>query len=175
MADGVGTLYEFASEYLAACEQACAFAPGGAITRSFVSPGPPAFDCSQLAVYVGGPIDANTQPLSPPLAIGRRPSQTGAVHLVNLTCLVTRCVPVLGEEGEPPDPAAIEASAQETIGDVWSIWNTVRSLYRKKLIFTRPDGIQRELFFDGALPLHPLGGIGGWQIPIRVQVDGYSL
>lgn len=174
MADATD-LYAAASEYLAACEQAVTLSPAGAIARSFVSPGPPSVDClPQLAVYVGGPLDANTLPLSPPLVLGRRADETGAVHLVNLTCVVARCVATLGEEGEFPDPAALEANARDVLGDVWSIWNVVRSLYRERLIFTRPDGERRELFFDGAVPLRIEGGAGGWQIPIRVQIDGYS-
>lgn len=174
---GVNDLYQAASDYLAACEQAVASAPGGPIARSFVSPGVPAIDCApQLAVYVGGPIEADTRPLSPPLVLGRRaePGGAGAVHLVNLTCVVARCVDTLTDDGSFPSASALEANAVDTIGDVWAIWNVVRALYRAGLIFTRPDGERRELYFDGAIPLVTSGGAGGFQIPVRVQIDGYA-
>jgi hypothetical protein len=174
---GPSDLYDLCSDYLAACEQAVATTDGGAIARSFVSPGPAAIDCpDQLAVWSGGPLEADTAPLSPPLQLGRRasPGESGhAVHLVNLTCLVTRCAPTVKSGGEMPNPAELEAAGKQHLQDVWAIWNVVRALYRAGAVFTRDDGIQRELFFDGAIPLLPQGTAMGWQVPIRVQIDGY--
>lgn len=170
----VTDLYDLASDYLAACEQAVATAPGGAISRSYVSPGIPSADCPpEIAVYVGGPTEAATRPLAPPLALGLRDDVTGKVDLVNLTCVVTRCVPTLDAGGNFPDPAAIEAAAKETIGDVWAIWNVVPALYRARMVFARPDGEKLLLFFDPASPVSISGGVAGWQVPIRVEILGY--
>lgn len=173
---GVDDLYDLSVEYLGACEEAVATAPGGPIARSFVSPGLPALDClPQLAVYVGGPVEAETRLTGPQLAAGRRPDDTGAVHLIALTCVVARCVPVIREGSNAfPTPAQMNAASQEVIADVWAIWNWVRAAYREGLIFTRPDGERRELYFDPAVPLGISGGAGGWMVPIRTALDGYA-
>lgn len=171
----VTDLYALAQEYLGACEDAVATAPGGAIARSFVSPGVPALDCvPQLCVYVGGPIEADTRLTAPQLALGRRPDDTGAVHLITLTAVVARCAPVVSASGQFPSPAALNAASAESIADIWAIWNYVRALYRAGSVFTRADGEGRELFFDPAIPLAISGGACGWMAPIRVQLDGYA-
>ncbi len=170
----VTDLYTLAEEYLAACEQAVATAPGGAISRTYISPGVPSIDCPpELSVFVGGPSEAVTKPLSPPLQLGHRDDVTGKVNLINLTCVVSRCMPTVKAGGQFPDAAEIDAVAKLTCGDVWAIWNVVAAFYRAKLIFTRPDGETRVLFFDPAAPLAISGGAGGWLIPIRVELDGY--
>ena len=167
-------LQAVASEYLAACEQAVATAPGGAITRSYISPGIPSFDCPpELSVFVGGMTEGITKPVAPPLALGQRENITGSVNLVPLTCVVTRCIPTVASDGTFPTAAAIEAAAVETNGDLWAIWNVVPALYRAGLIFTRPDAEQLLLFFDPAAALAIGGGVGGWAISILVEIDGY--
>ena len=47
--------------------------------------------------------------------------------------------------------ADLDAAAQKTIADVWSIWNHVRNEYRKGLLF--PPFPERELFFDPAVAI----------------------
>lgn len=174
---GVGDLFTLAEEYLAACEQAVATSPGGAIARSYIAPGPPSVNCPpELTVYVVSPAEADTRPLAPPLASGQRAgmAETGSVHLVRLAAQITRCVPSLNDDGSFPDIAAEEAAAVETIGDVWAVVNYVRALYRARLIFTDPDDQQREVWWEPAVPLAPSGGAAGWVIPVRVRLDGYG-
>lgn len=172
---GVGDLYTLCAELLAACEEAIAAAPGGPIGRSFVAPGPPAWDCCpQLTVHAGGPAEGDTAPLDPPLQPGHRHADAGAVNLVQMTATVIRCVPTVEALGVFPPAAAMDAAAQQTLGDVWAIWNHLRSRYRARTIFTRPDGERREVFFDPAAALNPAGGCAGWEIPVRVQMDGYQ-
>ena len=175
---GVSDLYDCASEFLGACEQAVAVSPGGPIARSYVSPGPPSINCPpELIVYVGGPGEADTRPTTPQLATGHRagsPGGYGAVHLIRLVAVVVRCTPTLRDDGSFPDPAAEEAAAVETIGDVWAVWNVVRALYKAGLIFTNPDGSQRELWFEQAVPLATSGGAAGWSIGIRVSLYGFA-
>jgi hypothetical protein len=168
-------LFDLALEWKAVCLEAVASTVGGAIAHAFVSPGPPSLDClPQLSVYPGAPVgEADTSPLSPPLAPGERDRVTGSLHLVNLTCVVVRCIPTLGEGGELPSPSAIEAAARETSEDVWAIWNFTRTRHREGTLFASPSGA-REVFLDPAFPIPPGGGAGGWQIPIRVQLGGYS-
>jgi hypothetical protein len=167
-------LYDLCREYLEACEEAVVLAPAGAIDRAFVSPGPPAWDCCpQLTVHAGGPSQADTAPLGPPLQIGHRISDPGAVNLVTMTATVLRCSPTLGDEGDAivlPDAAELDASAEEVLGDVWAIWN---HLATRKLAGTLWAPKERELIFDPAVALNPAGGCSGWQIQIRVQLGGY--
>lgn len=175
---GPTDLYSLCAEYLAACKTAVASTPGGPITRAFVCPGVPAWDCCpQLTVHAGGPAEADTLPLQPPLAPGERPAVQGAVHLVNMTATVLRCTPTLEEDGQNlilPSEAALEAAAVETLSDVWAIWATVRGLYRAGTLFATDAG-RRELFFDPAVPVRPAGGCAGWEIQIRVALGGYTV
>lgn len=168
---GPGDLYDLAAEWLAVCVDAVATAPGGPISYAFVSPGSPPLDCEMLAVWAGGPIEAETEPLRPPLSPGFRIEKYGAVHLVNLLCCVVRCSPVGDERGNAPTIAQYQATAAETLGDVWAIWNWTRQRKRDGTLF--PSAHDRELFLEPAYPLPIQGGLAGWQIPIRVQLDGY--
>lgn len=168
-------LFDLALEWKAVCLEAVASTVGGAIAHAFVSPGPPSIDCvPQLSVYPGSPIaEADTSPLSPPLSQGQRDHLTGTVHLVNLTCVVVRCIPTVEEDGALPEPAKIEAAAKETSEDVWAIWNFTRTRHREGTLFASPSGT-RELILDPAFPIPPGGDSGGWQIPLRVQLGGYA-
>ncbi len=123
----VSDLYDLAAEWLAACGDAAASAPGGPIPYAFVSPGLPALDCELLAIWAGGPVEAETSPLTPPLEPGFRTTVQGAVHLINLTACVVRCSPV-GNGKQPPLATAYDLASQETLGDVWAIWNTTTSI-----------------------------------------------
>lgn len=170
---GSSDLYLLARELLDACAAAVAAAPAGQISRAYVSPGPPPFDCEMLVVHAGGPAEAETAPLSPPLQPGFRTTQ-GALHLINLTVTVLRCVPV-GDELQPiPASADLETAAQATYADCWAIWNHLRTEHRTGSLFRRSDGEPRELFFSPAVPLGPDGRLAGWQLEIRVQLDGYE-
>lgn len=172
----VGDLFDLCAEYLAACEAAVAVTPGGPITRAYVSPGPPAFDCCpQLTVHAGGVTEAATQPLSPALLPGLREALTGAVPLIQLTATVLRCVPVVGQAGSTglPSASSIQAAAVETCADVWAIWHELRKGYKDGTLFVG-NACKRELFFDPAPPINTSGGCAGWQIPIRVSLEGYA-
>lgn len=174
---GPGDLHELCADYLAACEEAVATGAGGAVQRAFVSPGPPAWDCEQLTVHAGGPMQADTLPLQPPLGPGHRAVEVGAIHLVNLTATVVRCIKLGADrrgQTMAPSPTDMDAGAQRTLGDVWSIWNVVRAKHRDGLLFVGPDGERRELFFDPAVAFQIEGSMAGWQVPIRVALDGYA-
>jgi hypothetical protein len=167
-------LFDLCVEWKELCEEAVASTVGGPIDHSFVSPGAPAFDCvPQLSVNPGGPAEADTQPLSPPLVQGHRDSISGSVHLVNLTCVVLRCAPTISSTGEIPAVAAIETAARETHEDVWAIWAWTRKRHREGLLFSSPS-LSRELIFDPAVPIPEQGAAVGWQIPIRVALGGYD-
>lgn len=171
---GAGDLYLLCREYLEAVSESLSLAPGGPTAVGYVSPGPPAWDCcDQLTVHAGGPAEADTQPLGPPLQVGFRIVDPGRVTLVALTATVLRCVPTITPQGTPP-AAKLEAAAAVTLGDVWAIWNHLASRLRARTLFARPDGEPREFVFDPAIALNTSGGCAGWQVPVRVELDGYA-
>lgn len=170
---GPHDLFDLCHEWLDACRDALATTSCGTPDCSYVSPGSPAFDCELLTVHAGGPAEADTAPLQPPLQPGHRPSTTGSVHLAQITATALRCAPVVTDDGQPPDPDSQEAAALCTTQDVWAIWNFTRHAYKEGLLFANPSST-RELFFDPAVPFLIQGGIAGWQIPIRVALYGYA-
>lgn len=171
-AGSVTGLYDLCAEFLAACAAAVELAPGGAIDRAYVSPGPPAWDCApQLTVHAGGPIVGDTMPFAPPLEVGHRIQNTGIVNLATMTATVLRCSPVPSKTGIAPTPASLDAAAQQTLGDVWAIWNYLASRKRSSQLWAPRE---RELVFDPAVALGSQGGASGWQVQIRVQIDGYT-
>lgn len=170
---GPGDLYDLCREALLGANAALVASPGGAIDRAYVSPGPPAFDCCpQLTVHAGSGAEGATLPGSPAMMPGQRVSTTGAVNLIALVITVLRCVPVASQTKPVPDAAAIDAAAVLTNGDLWSIWHGMRRAYQAGTLFT--GECKREFFWDAALPILSQGGCAGWQINIRVQLDGYA-
>lgn len=168
-------LFAMAVELLEATEAALTEL-GSPISRAFVSPALPALDCCpQLTVHVGGAGEGDTSPLQPPLQPGHRIPTTGNVNLVQLTITVVRCTPGPDNAGNPPPAADIEASAQESLNDLWAIWNHLRTAHRDGSLFDAPAGPGgREFFFDPAFPINIAGNCCGWQIPFRVSLGGYS-
>lgn len=174
---GSGDLYALCRETLNAANAALATdAPGGAIARAYVSPGPPVYDCCpQITVHAGGTSEATTAPLSPPLSSGHRAEAQGSLYLISLVITVLRCVPVVTQTGQTaklPSANSIEAAAVETLGDIWAIWHGMRRAYQAGALFVSPSG-KREFFFEAAFPINTQGGCAGWQIPFRVQLSGY--
>lgn len=170
---GPGDLFACANEYLQACITALGQTPAGAPPIAYVSPGVPAWDCpNMLTVHVGGPSLADTLPLQPVLAPGHRIAVQGLVNMIALTATILRCAPLPDNAGNPPSPAVISGVAQQTTADLWSIWQYVKYAKRNGLLFA-PD--QRELFIDPAVSLIQSGGVCGWEINVRVQLDGYRI
>lgn len=170
---GPGDVYQAATDYLNLCLVALATTTGGAPARSFVSPGVPAWDCpNQLSVHVGGPAIADTLPLVPVLQPGHRVTTTGEVNLLGLTATILRCAPLPSANGQPPTPAQINAVSQVTTADLWAIWAHIKAGKRAATFFAPKE---RELFIDPAVSLNQAGGVCGWEITIRVQLDGYTV
>jgi hypothetical protein len=167
-----GDLYALCREFLQASADALLDAPAGPIDRAFVSPGPPAWDCCpQLTVHAGGPAPADTEPLAPPLQPGHRIQDGVLLNLVTMTATVIRCTPTVPEGSTGfPDAADLDASAEELLGDVWAIWNHIATLKRAGSLWGPKT---REVFFDPAVALNAAGGCAGWQMQVRVQLDGY--
>lgn len=168
---GSSDLFAIADEYLDACVLALADTPEGPPDRCFVSPGVPAWDCpDQLTVHVGAPLVADTLPLQPSLAPTHRVTVQAEVDIIVLTATILRCVPTIDDFGNLPSPAAIDAASQQVCADLWAIWNHVKSMKRAGTLFPPRE---REFALDPAVSLQQAGGAAGWQIPIRVNLEGY--
>lgn len=170
---GSGDLYACASEYLAVCVTALNTTAAGAPARAFVSPGVPPWDCpDQLSVHVGGPALADTLPFGGALEPGHRIAVQGMVNLISLTATILRCAPLPDNLGNPPSVAAMNAVAAQTTADLWAIWAGVKAAKKALTLFPPRE---RELFIDPAVSLNQAGGVCGWEINIRVQLDGYTV
>lgn len=171
MTPGAATdLYDLCREYLDACADAVKLGPGGDISRVYVSPGAPAWDCpEQLTVHAGGPIPGDTLPLSPPLQPAHRIAGGDLVNMIAMTATVLRCVP--GIQGTKlPTASQLEDAAKNTLGDVWAIWNHIATLKRADQLWAPKT---REVMFSPAVSLLTQGGVAGWQLEVRVQLGGY--
>ena len=81
---------------------------------------PPAIDCEQLVVsliqmYIGAPGDEATEP--------RRCHDPRSATL-NIT--VSRAVPIVGQNGQPPSADAIEKGARVSAYDAWILMESVQ-------------------------------------------------
>lgn len=166
----VADLADLAREWLALCEAAVATTVGGPIDCAFFSPGDPLISCPMLAVYTRTPSVADTSPVGPSLAPGKRPDVTGGVFLVGLTAIVTRCVPA----DENPALSALEAAAEAVNEDLWAIWNHTWAGKAAGTLFAGSARCRREMVFEGIAPLPIQGGCAGWQIGLRVQLNGFQ-
>lgn len=169
--DGANLLWDALNELLDRVVIALGDTNDGPPACRYISEGPPVWDAvPSLVVWAGAPALADTFPLQPSLAPGHRATVQGQVNLVTITTTILRCATTLDNAGKTPPPAAHAAVAQQISQDIWAIWNHLNKAKRAGLLFAPRE---RELFFDPAQPMNQEGGACGWQIPIRVQLDGY--
>jgi len=145
------------------------FAPAlvGAPERSFISPGLPALDCcDQLTVHSPVVLDTPLQPGG--LAEGKKCAARKTVVTMQVT--ITRCIPVIGDDGEWPLPSEMEDAAAQLNADAWALWNHLYNLICSGQLFT----LCGEVFWDGLRSMNPQGGCGGWVLTLRVTLDGYA-
>lgn len=157
---------EYAQELLDVCEGAVAAV--GEIDRSYIAPPGPAFDCGQLTVEIRS-LGDHPLPTSSSLGSGRR--LHAAINLVGFRVKVVGCVPTLDSDGDPPEPADAQAAAFVLNKMVYSIWTRVRTVYKEGEIF---GGNCNALFFDGARALDELGGLAGYEIDFRAEIEGFA-
>lgn len=136
-----------------------------------MSPGLPAIDCCPwLSVHIGG---QNIAPVGTqgPLGQGQR---AAFVPQVTFVMLVARCMPKatvkLGSL-TVPTVAALELAAQEVYQDMWAITDAARKADKAGTLF---GGACREIEHQGATPLDPSGGCGGWTIRWRATIEGIT-
>lgn len=168
------SLFDVAAELLAAAQAGAATTSGGMFPIGYVSLAAPAFDCCPaLIVHVDRfghePAGGDAARLGPL----HRLVQNAAVIVVDLTVTMIRCVPIVGAGAEVvlPSVPALAASAAETYQDAWAIRNHLASEHRANRLL---PGLCREVEIGTATPVNPQGGCGGWLLPVRVQLDGYT-
>lgn len=168
---GSGDLYEAVSSFFDVVKAALADTPAGAPQCAYISEGVPLWDDECLVVYVGEPAIADTFPLQPTLAPGHRIALGVSVNLISMTALVLRCATKIDEYSQAPQAADHEKVARQTTADVWAIWNHLRQAKRDEALFPPKE---REFFLSAAAIQNQEGGLTGWSITIRTELDGYK-
>ncbi len=160
-------LQELAQDVLDASGLILATTGNPEIERAFVSHGRPALDCcNQLAVNIATIGEAATNAGSV-LQPGLRHS-FARINLTALLITVTRCHPVLDDDGQPPNPDQMTEAAAMMNADAWALWN---GLFRmREELFEDCDLV----FFDAAIPLEPQGGCAGFVLQVRFELQGYA-
>lgn len=172
MGTGPQDLQALCQELLDACVDALdtipAFAPalGGAPERRYISPGQSVDECcEQLTVWAAA---VQPSPNTPSPSVGKA-AVTGQINTVNLVVRIIRCVPT-GESGQPPDTDDLQDAAAQINADGWALWNNLFWDVKSGLLFS----VCGEVFWDGLRSITPSGGCGGWNLLLRVELDGYE-
>lgn len=171
VASDLTTLTDYAQEVLDVAEDSLDGTLGGIPDRVFRTPAEPAFDCcpehDQLTVHVARLAEAQTSPTGPAENSALR-SNLGAVIKATYTVIVIRCAAGPDSRGNPPSPAAIQATADVVEMDGWALWNGLRHAYQNGLIFEHCSGVN----FDDGVPINEQGMCVGWRFVIRAMVPG---
>lgn len=150
------------------------FAPGlaGAPERSYVSPGLPAFDFTNVEDYCEG-CDQVTVHVT---AVGESPAGREDTHkqgsrknIVQFVVTATRCIPTI-QDGRFPTAEELSEAAQQTNADGWALWNHIWNLIRADELFSLCGSVS----WDGLRAINPSGGCGGYTLTLRADVEGYE-
>lgn len=167
---GPTDLHDLAEEFLDACAAALDTIPiddptlAGAPLRAFVSPGTPAHDCcDQLAVHVGVVSEGDSSPLPPSASDAR-------INRATLIATVTRCVPMMSDNGVLPTPEELDNAAAQVDADKWALWNHIYNMINAHLLFDKCC----EIIWGQIRAIAPSGGCGGSTFTITVCFDGYE-
>lgn len=144
-------------------------------SRSFVTIANPVLEigegdcgCEQLTVHATTINEGTTLPFG--LGAGTRPRQDFRINLIGMAVTITRCVPTLDNNGNPPSVASSTAAAEQASQDIWTLYNELWNMVRAGDLFE----VCKEVYFDGATPVPAQGGCAGWRLNLRVQIEGYE-
>lgn len=171
----VTSMYDLATELLAAVIAAMTGTEGGSPDRSFVSLGDPPWDtlCSYAVVQIPTLNEGQTGPSGPPEVTGIRHSR-GSVNLVSMSAWAMRCISSGQNDAQAyaaPDDAQLSLEAKHAYEDGWAVWNYVKRAINAGTLFSGPCTI---VHFDAGVAVNPSGGIGGWRFNTRVELNGYD-
>jgi hypothetical protein len=167
------TLTDYANQILEVAGLAVATTSGGAISRAFVSTNRPALDCCpQLTVDLRQLLIEQTSPNTPVPAAGQR-VKLRIVYVAGYVITVVRCSSIadVAQDGLPRMSSIAQVAAWTT-EDLWATWNALREAWNDGSGFL--DGDCKDFYLDPPTPVSQEGGCVGWEIPVRVWVDGYT-
>lgn len=172
---GAADYYNLASRLLEvsadALDTLSALGLDGCPGRAYVAPGIPAFDCEQLTVYAVALAEEITSPLSPNTATGQR-HKFGRINLVSFTVSIAReCVEVT-DNNVPPSAEQEDLAARQVLCDARVLWESIYWRAKTNTLFGGDRCSIRKM--TASHPEDPSGGIGGWQIQLTVEIDGYN-
>lgn len=128
--------------------------------RQYVSIGLPALDCEQLVVSIDRIVGHEGNPGTETTA----PLRCLVMRAVELTVWLLRCAPTVGDSGDPPAAADIDASSEQVAGDPQAVLQALLGAYRDGDV-----GSQWGVVFMDWRAITPEGGlVGGAQ---RVRYD----
>jgi hypothetical protein len=154
-------LYAVAQEILSTAVDILGDADLEVPERQFVTFGEVADDCDLIAVswqalYVGEPGAPNLQPEG--LGFVTRSSSFEVRRI--------KCISSSDERGTPPSAAEMNEDAEAILTDLWTLY---QGFVARKGDKTFLEGCQ-GFAIGNALPVGPTGGIGGFVLPLEVQV-----
>jgi len=88
------------------------------------------------------------------------------VNLISLVARITRCV---NGDFKPPVEDMTAASEQMN-ADGWALRNHLYAMWKADQLFMMCS----EVFWDGLRAMTPSGGCVGWNLFVRVELDGYQ-
>lgn len=158
-----GIAYDLAARLLTVVNDGFTAAGVTLPERQYVGPGViVAYDCEQLTVVctaIGSGVPGRRANL--PIA-GCREQRLGSYRIE-----LVRCVPVIDDSGNPPPPAALQASAQATLRDLDLLESTVRAALTA---VTGGDPV----FISAAAPVTAEGGLVASLLDVDVPLSWYT-
>lgn len=144
-------------------------------SRQFVAIGQPAYDCDQLTVHVQSFGVASTSPQSAARDAMRR---RVVLYEAVLALTLCRCYSIDAEPSmlDPnvslPPSSSLQAVADQVHGDVWQLWTDLWSAAKAGTIIGTPPAGCRGVALGQAVPVPEQGALGGWVIPLTVEISG---
>ena len=90
--------------------------------RQYWAMATPAIDCEQLVVYF------QQMYLGAPGAEVGEPQRCHVPRSASLAISISRATPIVGQNGRPPSPAAIEAASEVMAIDAWVLMSSINQL-----------------------------------------------
>jgi len=155
-----------AADLLAAAEAALATTDAGFAGQAFLNPGLPAFDtsCDFVCVWMG----AENLAVSPGIPTAQNFRTGPRVNLVTLNVTSGRCLHT-SRAGGVPSLAQKNQDAIVHMQDGQALWNEIGDAIADGLF----KGTCRQITMQGMTAYTPQGGLGGWNLVVVVQIDGY--
>lgn len=168
MTTTVASIHEAAQLLLDTAEAALQTTAAGFTGEAYLSPGQPSFDtqCDFVCVWQSGLALAPSGiiPQSQLMRTGPR------VDLVTLNVTNGRCLTVNAPMGVPPFTAQT-ADAVIHMEDAQALWVGISDALADGLL----DGTCKQITLQGMTAYTPQGGVGGWNLVLVVQIDGYPV